>query len=64
MLTRHACPQNHHRYLHKVLGLTSEALTTRQIIAAYQRGTGKPMPTIPAIFARVLLRWNADAQTV
>jgi len=56
--------QDHERYLHKTIGLTSGPLTMREIMDAYQRGTGKPMPSIPAFVARPLLRWNAASRGV
>lgn len=45
-----------------MLGLVSEFVTTRQIMDAYQRGSGKPMPTIPGVVAWVLMRLNTKSQ--
>ncbi|KAK5655860.1 hypothetical protein OQA88_5399 [Cercophora sp. LCS_1] len=55
---------NHELYLHKTVGLSSETLTTKQIMESFKRGTGKSMPTVPALLARLLLKLNADARTV
>ncbi|KAK1831531.1 hypothetical protein QBC39DRAFT_92973 [Podospora conica] len=57
---------DHQRYLHKTIGLTSGPLTMDEIKAAYQRGTGKPMPTIPvpAFVVRLLLWLNAASRGV
>jgi len=45
-----------------VLGLVSEFVTPRQIMDAYQRGSGKPMPTIPGVIAWMLMRLNKKTQ--
>jgi len=58
----HSGLQNHKPYLHKVLGLTSEQLTPKEIVDAYRRGVGKPMPTFPAALSKLLLWLNADAR--
>ena len=54
--------KNHERYRHKTLGLTSGAVTTREITEAYERAAGRPMPTIPAILGRLLMRLNAQSR--
>lgn len=54
--------QDHERYLHKTIGLTSGPLTMGQIMDAYQRGTGKRMKSIPGFLAEPLLRHNAASR--
>lgn len=54
--------QEHERYLHKTIGLTSGPLTMGQIMDAYQRGTGKRMKGIPGFLAEPLLRHNAASR--
>lgn len=56
--------QDHERYLHRTIGLTSGPLTMDEITDAYQRGTGKPMKGIPGFLAEPLLRYNAASRGV
>ncbi|KAJ9138337.1 Peptide hydrolase [Pleurostoma richardsiae] len=52
------------RYLHKVLCATSGPVTTPQIMSSYKRATGKPMPSIPGVLAKTLIRMNGGVQIV
>jgi hypothetical protein len=56
--------QNHERYLHKVLVLTSEYATMSQIEESYKRATGKPIPAVPGAFAWLLVKMNKATQAL
>ncbi|KAK1755480.1 NAD(P)-binding protein [Echria macrotheca] len=51
-------------YIHKTIGLTSEAVTPIEIAESYQRATGTTMSRIPLFVGRLLLWLNADARVV
>ncbi|KAK3334180.1 hypothetical protein B0T19DRAFT_440872 [Cercophora scortea] len=55
---------NHEKYLRKILCLTSGPVTIREVIAAHQRATGKPMPAVPALLGKLLLRINKASQNI
>ncbi|KAM7218323.1 hypothetical protein V8F06_006246 [Rhypophila decipiens] len=52
------------RFLHKTLAITSGTVTMRDVMAAHQRATGKPIPAIPAAVAKLLIKMNAGTRRV
>lgn len=55
---------DHEKYIHKVLGLAADPLTTQQIYDTYQRVVGAPMTQVPSVLAKLLLWLNADARGI
>ncbi|KAK4206895.1 hypothetical protein QBC37DRAFT_107373 [Rhypophila decipiens] len=56
--------RDHTRFLHKTLAITSGTVTMRDVMAAHQRATGKPIPAIPAAVAKLLIKMNAGTRRV
>lgn len=56
--------QQHDKYLHRELAITSEAATMDQISESYQRATGRPIPAVPALAGKALVKFNAALQNV
>ncbi|KAM7195421.1 hypothetical protein V8F33_006762, partial [Rhypophila sp. PSN 637] len=56
--------RDHTRFLHKTLAITSGIVTMRDVMAAHQRATGKPIPAIPAAVAKLLIKMNAGTRRV
>lgn len=56
--------QQHDKYLHKTLAITSEAATMEHISESYKRATGLPIPAIPALAGKALVKFNAALQDV
>jgi len=56
--------QNHPRYLHKTLSISSGAVTMDEIASAHERATGKPIPTVPTVLGKFLLKANTGCQTL
>jgi len=62
--TANDAKQNHKRYLHKILSVTSGPVTTKEIMESYQRAIGKPMPTVPGFMVKALYKINTAAANV
>ncbi|KAL7795966.1 hypothetical protein V8C37DRAFT_16835 [Trichoderma ceciliae] len=56
--------QNHERYTHKTVSITGGCLTMDAIKATYKDVMGKQMPSVPAVFAWLILKLSAGAQHV
>lgn len=56
--------QQHEKYLHKTLAITSEAATMEHISESYKRATGRPIPAVPALVGKALVKFNAALQNV
>ncbi|KAJ6445283.1 hypothetical protein O9K51_00042 [Purpureocillium lavendulum] len=56
--------QNHARYIHKTLSVTSGAVTMSEIKADYTRATNRTMPSAPAAIIKALARINAGAGNI
>lgn len=54
--------QQHDKYLHKTLSITSEAATMEDISKSYKRATGRPIPTAPALVGKALVKMNATVR--
>ncbi|KAL6864018.1 NAD(P)-binding protein [Trichoderma novae-zelandiae] len=56
--------QNHGRFTHKTVSITGGCLSMAEIKAAYEDVMGKQMPSVPALFAWLILKLSAGAQNV
>ncbi|KAK3339817.1 hypothetical protein B0T25DRAFT_574706 [Lasiosphaeria hispida] len=55
---------NHEPYVHRILGLTSGAVTMQEICDSYKRVAGKPIPSIPGFLGRLLLSMNSSTRVI
>ncbi|KAL7949485.1 hypothetical protein V8C42DRAFT_311034 [Trichoderma barbatum] len=56
--------QNHSRFTHMTVSITGGSLSMSEIKASYKDTLGKPMPSVPAIFAWLILKLSSGAQNV
>ncbi|CZT45187.1 uncharacterized protein RSE6_05475 [Rhynchosporium secalis] len=54
--------RDHEKYRSKFLLVIAEFVTMDQMYASYQRAKGKPMPSIPWVFGKLLLKFNKATQ--
>ncbi|KAG6368887.1 hypothetical protein INS49_003105 [Diaporthe citri] len=54
----------HDKHLHKTLAITSEAATMEHISESYKRATGRPIPAVPILVGKSLVKINAALQDV
>ncbi|KAM7194448.1 hypothetical protein V8F20_007974 [Naviculisporaceae sp. PSN 640] len=55
---------NHDRFLHKTLAIASELATVRDMTAAHQRATRKPIGGIPSSAAKLLIKMNSGVRGI
>ncbi|KAL3422364.1 nucleoside-diphosphate-sugar epimerase family protein [Phlyctema vagabunda] len=53
---------NPERYKHKILTLVGEYATLSQIESSYKRAMNRPIPSVPALFAWLIIRLNSNTQ--
>ncbi|UKZ75111.1 hypothetical protein TrVFT333_002783 [Trichoderma virens FT-333] len=56
--------QNHSKFTHKTVSITGGCLSMSEIKAAYADVIGKQMPSVPTIFAWLILKLSSGAQHV
>lgn len=56
--------QQHEKYMHKTLTLSSEAATMEQISESYKKATGRQIPAAPALAGKALVKFNSALQNV
>ena len=65
-LTRspHAFPQAPDQHISKSISILGDVLTPREWNEAYQRGSGKPLPGVPAFAAKALIAVNSHTKAL
>ncbi|QYS97510.1 NmrA domain-containing protein [Trichoderma simmonsii] len=56
--------QNHGRFTHKTVSITGGSLSMNEIKSAYKDVVAKQMPSVPSIFAWLILKLSSGAQHV
>ncbi|KAL2073586.1 hypothetical protein VTL71DRAFT_10912 [Oculimacula yallundae] len=54
--------RDHEKYRSKILLVIAEYVTMNQMYASYQQAKGKPMPSVPGMFGKLLLKFNKATQ--